>query len=255
MEIRRILVPIDFSEHSERAFEEAIALAMTFKAELHCSLLSGLSCRCCGRILDVAIPRATNVPSGSPRPRISPVGARSRAPRESRPRSTSRRHPVARDHRAGRTVPRGSDRDGNPWPHRLPARGARQRRRADGPVRAVSGIDGEGGEGRTRMTWADYDRLCEDRGRRSLPSRRRARGGTMQESIGIEASFLASRSSASSKVDFSGHWRSQRGSSIQLAVDDQGRVSGAFRTAVGVPLRRQTFRCAASSRETLSRSA
>ena len=35
MEIRRILVPIDFSEHSERAFEEAIALAKTFKAELH----------------------------------------------------------------------------------------------------------------------------------------------------------------------------------------------------------------------------
>jgi len=63
----------------------------------------------------------------------------------------------------------------------------------------------------------------------------------MKESIGIETSFLASRSGASAKVDFSGHWRNQRGSSIELAVDDQGRVSGTFRTAVGVPSPRETF--------------
>lgn len=44
----------------------------------------------------------------------------------------------------------------------------------------------------------------------------------MKESIGIETSFLASRSGASAKVDFSGHWRNQRGSSIELAVDDRG---------------------------------
>ena len=44
----------------------------------------------------------------------------------------------------------------------------------------------------------------------------------MKESIGIEASFLASRSSASSKVVFSGHWRNQRGSSIELAATIRG---------------------------------
>lgn len=63
----------------------------------------------------------------------------------------------------------------------------------------------------------------------------------MKESIGIEASFLASRSSASSKVDFSGHWINQRGSCIELAIDDSGRVSGRFRTAVGVPAPEETF--------------
>ena len=57
----------------------------------------------------------------------------------------------------------------------------------------------------------------------------------MKESIAIEASFLASRSRVGAKVDFSGHWRNQRGSSIELAVDDRGRLSGTFRTAVGVP--------------------
>jgi nucleotide-binding universal stress UspA family protein len=33
--IHRILVPVDFSEHSERALEEAIGLAKRFQAELH----------------------------------------------------------------------------------------------------------------------------------------------------------------------------------------------------------------------------
>jgi nucleotide-binding universal stress UspA family protein len=34
-EIRRILVPVDFSDHSQRALEEAIAFATTFGAEVH----------------------------------------------------------------------------------------------------------------------------------------------------------------------------------------------------------------------------
>jgi hypothetical protein len=59
--------------------------------------------------------------------------------------------------------------------------------------------------------------------------------------IGIAASFLASRSGASAKVDFSGHWRNQRGSSLELEVDDRGRVSGTFSTAVGVPSPAETF--------------
>jgi len=42
-------------------------------------------------------------------------------------------------------------------------------------------------------------------------------------------------------VDFSGHWRNQRGSSIELAVDDQGHLSGTFRTAVGMPSPEETF--------------
>ena len=62
----------------------------------------------------------------------------------------------------------------------------------------------------------------------------------MKES-GIEASFLASRLGASAKVDFSGHWSNQRGSSIELGVDERGRVSGTFRTAVGVPSPQETF--------------
>ena len=62
----------------------------------------------------------------------------------------------------------------------------------------------------------------------------------MKEGIGIEASFLASRST-SAKVDFSGRWRNQRGSSIEFAVDDQGRVSGTFHTAVGVPSPEEGF--------------
>ena len=35
MEIRRIVVPIDFSEHSQRALDEAVGLALKFDAELH----------------------------------------------------------------------------------------------------------------------------------------------------------------------------------------------------------------------------
>jgi nucleotide-binding universal stress UspA family protein len=34
-EIRRILVPVDFSEHSQRALDDAIGLAEKFGAELH----------------------------------------------------------------------------------------------------------------------------------------------------------------------------------------------------------------------------
>lgn len=34
-EIRKILVPVDFSDHSARALEEAIGLAKTFGAEMH----------------------------------------------------------------------------------------------------------------------------------------------------------------------------------------------------------------------------
>jgi nucleotide-binding universal stress UspA family protein len=34
-EIRKLLVPVDFSDHSQRAFEEGIALAKQFGAELH----------------------------------------------------------------------------------------------------------------------------------------------------------------------------------------------------------------------------
>jgi hypothetical protein len=59
--------------------------------------------------------------------------------------------------------------------------------------------------------------------------------------IAIESSFLTSRSGAAGKVDFSGHWKNQRGSSIELNVDDRGRVSGTFRTAVGVPSPTETF--------------
>jgi nucleotide-binding universal stress UspA family protein len=33
--IRKILVPVDFSDHSARALEEAIGLAKTFRAEMH----------------------------------------------------------------------------------------------------------------------------------------------------------------------------------------------------------------------------
>jgi nucleotide-binding universal stress UspA family protein len=35
MEIHRILVPVDFSEHSQRALDEAIGLAKIFRAEVH----------------------------------------------------------------------------------------------------------------------------------------------------------------------------------------------------------------------------
>lgn len=35
MEISKILVPVDFSDHSQRALEEAIGLAKTFGAQLH----------------------------------------------------------------------------------------------------------------------------------------------------------------------------------------------------------------------------
>jgi nucleotide-binding universal stress UspA family protein len=35
MEIHKILVPVDFSDHSQRALDEAIGLAKTFDAELH----------------------------------------------------------------------------------------------------------------------------------------------------------------------------------------------------------------------------
>jgi hypothetical protein len=59
--------------------------------------------------------------------------------------------------------------------------------------------------------------------------------------IGIAASFLTSRSGASGKVDFSGHWRNQRGSSIEIEVDDRGRVDGTFRTAVGTPSPQESF--------------
>jgi nucleotide-binding universal stress UspA family protein len=34
-EIHKILVPIDFSEHSQRALDEAIGLAKVFRAEIH----------------------------------------------------------------------------------------------------------------------------------------------------------------------------------------------------------------------------
>jgi nucleotide-binding universal stress UspA family protein len=35
MEIRKILVPVDFSDHSQRALDEAIWLAKAFDAQLH----------------------------------------------------------------------------------------------------------------------------------------------------------------------------------------------------------------------------
>jgi hypothetical protein len=63
----------------------------------------------------------------------------------------------------------------------------------------------------------------------------------MKESSGIAASFLSSRARADAKVDFSGHWKNQRGSSIELAVDGDGRVSGTFRTAVGTPYPSESF--------------
>jgi Avidin family len=63
----------------------------------------------------------------------------------------------------------------------------------------------------------------------------------MKETIGIESSFLSSRSGTIAKVDFSGRWRNQRGSSIELAVDDRGHVSGTFQTAVGTPSPQESF--------------
>ena len=62
----------------------------------------------------------------------------------------------------------------------------------------------------------------------------------MKEGI-IAASFMANRSDASPKVDFSGLWKNQRGSSIEVDVDAGGRVSGTFRTAVGVPYPQEAF--------------
>jgi universal stress protein A len=35
MQIRKILVPVDFSDHSQRALDEAIAFAKAFDAQLH----------------------------------------------------------------------------------------------------------------------------------------------------------------------------------------------------------------------------
>jgi nucleotide-binding universal stress UspA family protein len=35
MEIRKVLVPVDFSDHSQRALEEAIELSKSFGAQLH----------------------------------------------------------------------------------------------------------------------------------------------------------------------------------------------------------------------------
>jgi len=35
MEIRKILVPVDFSDHSQRALDQAIEFAKAFRAELH----------------------------------------------------------------------------------------------------------------------------------------------------------------------------------------------------------------------------
>lgn len=63
----------------------------------------------------------------------------------------------------------------------------------------------------------------------------------MKESVGIAASFLGGASSAAAKVDFSGGWINQRGSSVELSVDDRGRLSGTFRTAVGVPSAQESF--------------
>src|SRR5512138_1484285 len=63
----------------------------------------------------------------------------------------------------------------------------------------------------------------------------------MREAIGIESSFLAARERAPETVDFSGRWRNQRGSSLELAIDDRGRVSGTFRTGVGVPSPHESF--------------
>ena len=61
----------------------------------------------------------------------------------------------------------------------------------------------------------------------------------MKESI--EASFMAARTRATSKVDFSGVWRNQRGSSMELSIDDRGRLSGTFRTVVGAPSGQESF--------------
>ena len=63
----------------------------------------------------------------------------------------------------------------------------------------------------------------------------------MKESDSFEASFLAARMQAPSKVDFSGTWINQRGSSMEISVDDRGRVSGIFRTAVGLPSNQEAF--------------
>jgi hypothetical protein len=63
----------------------------------------------------------------------------------------------------------------------------------------------------------------------------------MKENIGIAASFLGSRSASGAKVDFSGRWKNQRGSSIELLVDERGRVSGTFHTAVGTPSPQESF--------------
>ena len=35
MDIRKILVPVDFSDHSQRALDEAVGLAKTFGAQIH----------------------------------------------------------------------------------------------------------------------------------------------------------------------------------------------------------------------------
>jgi hypothetical protein len=62
----------------------------------------------------------------------------------------------------------------------------------------------------------------------------------MREGSGTLASFLG-RPDASAKADFAGRWKNQRGSWVELVVDDQGRLRGTFHTAVGVPLPEEGF--------------
>jgi nucleotide-binding universal stress UspA family protein len=55
-EIRRILVPVDFSEHSQRAFDDAIGLAKKFGAELH--LLHCYQIHSSGSPYDISLPES-----------------------------------------------------------------------------------------------------------------------------------------------------------------------------------------------------
>ena len=57
-------------------------------------------------------------------------------------------------------------------------------------------------------------------------------------------SHLGSGSRQRDAVDFSGRWRNQHGSEMQLRVGPGGRLTGTYHTAVGAPSPKQEFELA-----------